>query len=244
MAGRRITKLPRMSQIADFRWVLPDAFSSADGRTLRIDFEVVKRTEVRWLVCIAISIALHLAVLLRAPIAAIWPAGMAARGPVIDVRLAPSRPPVEAATAESKVEPQVVVPVPTKTPEPQRTTAPRSESIGTPAAVPVPLEFDDAQYAASGTLSVRPTPMGEISVPYPKDTSDRGISKTSLTLFIDEHGAVVRVRVDDSELPPQFGEAAKNAFAKARFHPGQVGDYPVKSRMRVEVIFESNPTPR
>jgi Gram-negative bacterial TonB protein C-terminal len=233
----RIVKLPRMLQFVLLRSAVPDVTLHAEVRTLRTGDEVVKGIEARWLVCIAISIALHIAVLIRTPVAPFWPGGVVSSGPDIDVRLVTARPPAEVATAEQNIASQNVPAA--ETPEPPHSEIPRSESTRAPMAVPVPLESDDAQYASPETLSVRPMPMGEINVPYPDDTGDRGISKTSLTLFIDEDGTVVRVRIDDSELPPQFQEAAKNAFAKARFHPGQMGDRPVKSRMRVEVTFES-----
>ena len=231
-----------MSPFALIRSAAPDVTFRAEGRTLLTGHEVVKEIEVRWLICIAISMALHIAVLLRTPVAPFWPAGTASSGPVIDVRLVATRPPAEVATAEQKVASQNIPAA--KTPEPPRSEIPRPESTRAPMAVPAPLEFDEPQYASSGTLSVRPMPMGEISVPYPDDTNNRGISKTSLTLFIDEDGTVARVRIDDSELPRQFEEAAKNAFAKARFHPGQMGDRPVKSRMRVEVTFDGSEPPR
>ncbi len=61
-----------------------------------------------------------------------------------------------------------------------------------------------------------------------------------MTLFIDETGAVVRVRCEGNTLPPAFEEAARNAFMNVRFRPGELADHgAVKSRIRVEVVFEA-----
>ena len=110
--------------------------------------------------------------------------------------------------------------------------------------VPAPIavsEFNEDEYIPVARLAVRPRAMGRISVPYPPDVDRTGVSSAKLTLFIDEEGTVVKLKVDDSDLPPQFQETANNAFAQARFKPGRTDDHAVKSRMRIEVMFDGGP---
>ena len=125
-------------------------------------------------------------------------------------------------------------------PEPAQQIDHRPELPLLSAALLLPPGFDEAEYMPSARLSVRPSAVDEISVPYPDGVDHRGVSKAILTLFIDEEGAVVRVKIDKSDLPPQLQEAATNTFAQARFHPGRIDDRPVKSRMRIEVTFDSD----
>jgi TonB family protein len=200
-------------------------------------FGLVKRTRVHWIACIAISIALHVATLLGVRVTSFWPAGGAIEGEAMYVTLVAKRAAAEAAAPEPRPEPFAPPSPPTQKQARPATAPPLSVPL------PVPPAFDEAQYTPSGRLSVRPFAVDEISVPYPEGVDRRGVSKALLTLFIDEDGTVVRVKIDDSDLPPQFQEAAKKAFEQARFHPGQIDDRPVKVRMRIEVTFESG-TPR
>ncbi|MEP6657960.1 MAG: energy transducer TonB [Betaproteobacteria bacterium] len=117
---------------------------------------------------------------------------------------------------------------------------------GVDPALPVPApiaisEFNEDEYLPASHLSVRPRAVERISVPYPPDVDRTGVSSAKLTLFIDEEGTVVKLKVDDSDLPPQFQETANHAFARARFNPGRIDDRAVKSRMRIEVMFDSGP---
>jgi TonB family protein len=203
----------------------------------RTRFDLIKRTRLHWIACIAISIALHAAVLFGVRVTSIWPAGMATEGEAIDVTLVAERAAAEAAAPE---------PRPERSAPPSQPTQKQARPADVPAlAVPlaVPPAFDEAQYTPSGRLSLRPFAVDEISVPSPEGIDYRGVVKALLTLFIDEDGTVVRTKIDDSDLPPQFQEAARKAFEQVRFHPGEIDDRPVKARMRIEVTFESG-TPR
>src|SRR5207248_52724 len=102
-----------------------------------------------------------------------------------------------------------------------------------------PIAFEETRYVGSGQLTVRPSPAEEIRLPSPIIASNREAVTAILLIFIDEQGTVDSVKVDNLGVPQPFREAAESAFAKAHFHPGMVGDRPVKSRMRVEVTFEA-----
>jgi hypothetical protein len=99
--------------------------------------------------------------------------------------------------------------------------------------------FDEAAYVASNALTVRPSAAQFISVPYPESATRPGVLRAQLILFIDEQGVVVKARVRSGELPPDYQRAALGAFEAARFHPGQIGETPVRSKMVVEVEFDS-----
>ena len=58
-------------------------------------------------------------------------------------------------------------------------------------------------------------------------------------LFIDDTGGVVRVVTATPDLPGILGHAVREAFLSARFSPGEVNGHPVRSRMRIEVTFDS-----
>ena len=44
-------------------------------------------------------------------------------------------------------------------------------------------------------------------------------------------------------MPPEFEEAAKQAFMPLTFRPGILNGIPVKSRIRIEVVFDNTPLP-
>lgn len=103
----------------------------------------------------------------------------------------------------------------------------------------------DDQYFARSLLSVAPAPLQPVLIAYPAFTGDAGRYVSELSLFIDETGTVVKVRVDGDPLPPPLEAAARSAFLSARFRPGEVAERgAVKSRIRIEVTFDSREAPR
>ena len=65
-----------------------------------------------------------------------------------------------------------------------------------------------------------------------------------LSIFIDEHGQVQRSEADDAVgLPEALVQAAREAFMAAQFAPGEIDGRAVKSRVRVEVVFDDTPMP-
>jgi hypothetical protein len=78
-----------------------------------------------------------------------------------------------------------------------------------------------------------------VLIDYPSSPGVAGTHVGLLSLFIDETGKVVRVRVDTQTLPLEMQDAARSAFMGTAFTPGLVDGLPVRSRIRVEVIFEA-----
>ena len=94
-------------------------------------------------------------------------------------------------------------------------------------------------YVPRRMLSVAPSPIGPVVIDYPAIRAARDRYVSELSLFIDESGRVSRVRVDGQALPREFEEAARSAFLGVRFQPGQLEGRVVRSRIRVEVSFDT-----
>lgn len=118
-------------------------------------------------------------------------------------------------------------------------TAPASTSPPQPAyGLVTPARESDADYYPRAALSLAPAPLDTIVIDYPPIAEDSGHHVSELSLFIDEAGRVTRVRVDGQTLPPALEQAAREAFTGARFRPGEVDGHAVKSRIRIEVVFD------
>ena len=108
------------------------------------------------------------------------------------------------------------------------------------AMLPVlaPDVFDPSRYRAMSELSIKPEPIGNIAVPYPEEEARRDVAKLKITLYIDPDGSVAKAEPDRTELPEVFRDAARSAFLRGRFKPGEIDGRAVGARVRVEVAFE------
>ena len=114
-------------------------------------------------------------------------------------------------------------------------SAPTTTAVGDTA----PSGFD---YVPRERLTVVPVPLGAIEVPFPESVAGDITATVRLSLFIDEAGQVKRVRIDDGPMRvPALEQAALDAFAQAKFKPGQLEGRVVRSLVRIEVTFESRP---
>ncbi len=104
-------------------------------------------------------------------------------------------------------------------------------------ALRLPGVLGDDDFFGRQSLDVPPVPVAPVLIEYPAEEENAGTHASELTLFIDEAGNVVRVRVD-GQLPPAMEVAARSAFMGARFAPGHVDGLAVRSKIRVEVLFE------
>jgi protein TonB len=101
-------------------------------------------------------------------------------------------------------------------------------------------------YLPRPLLSIAPEPAIPVVIPTPSSSSPgtgRLIGRYSgvLALYIDEQGQVRRIEAEPPALPESMELAARAAFLGARFSPGQVDGRAVKSRIRVEVVFDDEP---
>lgn len=101
----------------------------------------------------------------------------------------------------------------------------------------------DADYLPSRLLTRGPAPQQSIDLFYP-ELAPSGHFRAVLTLFIDDQGVVRRVRIDeagDSGLPAALEETARQTFLRSPFAPGELDGRPMRSQLRIEVEFATEP---
>jgi protein TonB len=163
----------------------------------------------------------------------------------------PIAPAMVMATADAPPAPPLALAEPKPAPRaPQSSTAVRSargDARGDRSAIaaappsgaepaPVPRTLAAApDYALGATLNPGPRPLEEIEPEYPDPYLREGV--VVLRLLIGATGQVDDVAVVRSAPEGVFEQAAREAFAKARFAPGLAGGMPVKSQITVEVNF-------
>jgi periplasmic protein TonB len=94
-------------------------------------------------------------------------------------------------------------------------------------------------YLPRPLLSVAPKVEVPVLISMPPGADDGARHVGVLSLFIDEQGRVRHVEAAAQLLPPAMEQAAREAFMAARFSPGQIAGRAVKSRINVEVAFDS-----
>ncbi|MFZ5522036.1 MAG: hypothetical protein ACOZD0_12630 [Pseudomonadota bacterium] len=167
-------------------------------------------------------------------------------------RAAPAEPPAQTASrhAAALAATGLVssVAADARTASPMTTAASTAADAADPAARPVAaqqaggptLGGPDAEgYVPRPLLTTAPEPVREIALPFPLDFAQRGRFAGILTLYIEADGRVSRVVVEGTSLPPLLARVAQQAFSGTRFTPGKVARRIVKSRIRVEVVFEN-----
>lgn len=110
------------------------------------------------------------------------------------------------------------------------------------APLPRPGNFGD-DYVPRPLLTVPPVAITPVIFAAPEGEMYRGRHVGVLSLFIDEHGQVQHIVIDEASLPEVFEQATREAFMAAQFAPGEIDGTAVKSRVRVEVIFDDTPIP-
>ncbi|WP_156793928.1 hypothetical protein [Leptothrix ochracea] len=136
----------------------------------------------------------------------------------------------------------------------QRSAASQTPATPTPAPSPVPLtpssaasaaasspsegEEGDDHYWPRSALSTPPQARERIDLIAP-ESLPAGIYRGELTLFIDDDGTVRRVRVENGNLPDWLHDIVRQQFLKIRFQAGERLGQTVRSRMRIEVEFET-----
>lgn len=134
--------------------------------------------------------------------------------------------------------------------QPQAATEAPPETLAVADAAP-PIEAapsptpasdsGDSEYIPRPQLSVPPVPESPVLVAPPPGLYPPERITGILSLFIDENGKVDHILVSGKPIPPEFEALAKQAFMATPFHPGQQDGHAVKSRIRVEVVFDNTP---
>jgi hypothetical protein len=131
-------------------------------------------------------------------------------------------------------------------PDPARTLGPAGTQAAaaettteTPVEAPPAEALAEPAYLPRSELSRGPAPQHAIDLFYP-ELAPVGRFRAVLTLFIDEHGVVQRVRIDQADetgLPALLEDTARQTFLQSRFTPGEVEGRPVRAQLRIEVEF-------
>jgi hypothetical protein len=95
------------------------------------------------------------------------------------------------------------------------------------------------EYHSRAALSQPPRPRAPVIIDYPYFDGENDRYTGEFDVFIDDTGGVVRVTTATPDLPGILANAVREAFLGARFVPGEIDGQPVRSRMRIEVTFDS-----
>lgn len=118
--------------------------------------------------------------------------------------------------------------------------APQSE-IAEPSQENSAYASLEGDYIPRPQLTQPPVSLAPVMIAPPEGNHETGRIVGILSLFINEQGGVDRVLSTGPNLPPAFEQNAIAAFKNIRFNPGQLDGMPVKSRIRIEVIFDNTP---
>ncbi|WP_366919264.1 energy transducer TonB [Variovorax ginsengisoli] len=123
--------------------------------------------------------------------------------------------------------------------EPTASAQPRLEAPATSKdSAAAPLNSIRDEYLPRSQLTVAPVAQTPAILLPPLGQDDATRRTGVLSLFIDAEGRVRRVEAHEPLMPEPFEQAAREAFMGVRFSPGERDGQAVKSRIRVEVVFD------
>jgi protein TonB len=211
-----------------------------------------RRAGLRW--CVVGVACVHAIVLLAPLRPAVAQSASVAVGQPLHVRLVP-------ASAQRPLATEAAPPVATRAAEAlqpgardprsalrdevltdKTTEQPIERAADTPPAVFHAADVD-ADYLPRSALTAGPRPLTPVVIDYPYFDGEADQYAGKFDLFIDDTGGVVRVASATPDLPGILANAVREAFLTARFSPGEVEGRPVRSRMRIEVTFDSRRLP-
>jgi len=113
-----------------------------------------------------------------------------------------------------------------------------------PAPPPPPvvgvLPIPAPAYYTSDQLTKRPRPTSQPRLDVPESAPSFASGKVVLRLWISELGGVDSANVENSDVPEAVAAAAKAAFGKVRFVPGEINGRRVGAVMRIEVSYDED----
>ena len=194
---------------------------------------------VRLSLGLAVSVALHAALVFGFHPAGAVHGEKGGFGSVLTARLSPPAPraePGSALTADQGA-PAVEQEPPSKTAEAAPAVLPEASP---PAAKPgwLDLPLPAPRYYEPSELDRRPVPLHSIEPESPAEAGARE-GTVVLRILINEEGGVDDVVALEAQPPDLFEKAAIAAFMAARFSPGMLDDAPVKTQLLVEVEFRN-----
>ncbi len=126
---------------------------------------------------------------------------------------------------------------------PARETAPSTELPAKPIAATNTIGDAEgwSDYIPRPQLSMAPVAQRAILIEAPPGQQEPRRISGVLSIFINEYGVVDHIVPTGSDMPPEFEKAAIAAFRGMTYSPGQLQGQAVKSRIRVEVVFDNTP---
>jgi hypothetical protein len=198
---------------------------------------------------LAISLALHLA-LLGWPTswhAVIGPRTLATHGAQLSATLIPPAASASAVAAIVRREAPPLGLAPRRA-APPAASAPVAD-VASPARV-LPAELASAPtpnlpivpvvtpYYPAEQLTTRPRALAEPELDPQQLAAYIATGEIALTLWIDEHGTVAELYIENSDLPAVFAQTAAAAFRDVRFAPGEIDGHAVGSVLRIAVRYD------
>ena len=198
------------------------------------------RASVRWTLFLLVSMAVHVAFLLPSAPRGASRVELEApfSGTRLNVTLFSPAAPAWAPNAEAEWTPLPSLPQ-YKPQDAQRTRLLEFTPVDIAAS-----EIDDSAYLPLSRVTLRPSPLAPILVPFPTDAAPAASRTAKVVVFIDEDGSVAKVMLAKDQSPSPFSLAALKAFEQARYHPALLNRTPVKVRMIVAVEFEDREAKR
>jgi hypothetical protein len=123
-------------------------------------------------------------------------------------------------------------------PSPLPTTRPTTEAAAAASSPSSGDDDGDDHYWPRSALSSAPQARERLELIAPEGLP-AGLYRGELTLFIDAEGSVRRVRVENGNLPDWLHDIVRQQFLKTRFQAGERLGQAVRSRIRIEVEFET-----
>lgn len=141
--------------------------------------------------------------------------------------------------------------------EPQPTVEPESGS-SSQASAPISTSPPQPGHASTPGAGAPEMPGEEVAYYYPTrqlqqkprviEDIDTNLTLTLpgietqnviLRLFINEHGGIDHIDIEQTTLEPEVVAAVSGAFGKLRFSPGKIDGLAVKSQLKIEVLLEN-----
>lgn len=97
------------------------------------------------------------------------------------------------------------------------------------------------EYIPRPRLTVPPVAQSPVIMTAPPGDYPDGRITGILSLYIDETGRVDHILFSGPDMPREFEEVARQTFISMTFRPGELNGMPVKSRIRIEVVFDNTP---
>jgi TonB family protein len=98
-------------------------------------------------------------------------------------------------------------------------------------------------YLPPKALSQPPEILSDLPESDPESSTIAGSGRVIIVVFINERGAIDKLEVEQSSVNERLRDIAISRIRQAVFAPGEIDGIPVKSRVRIEVLFRPLLTP-